>query len=315
MTMKIDFVRGHMGGNLIILLRGDQIPVGQELEIALKLMGPNYLYAHEAGILYQTGKQGELEVKIVEPTLPCFISACGGFTQVLGAALIATDLGDMFGVERDLPLSDVLLHTDCGPTMLNIETLNRKAVRIRTDMHCFAEECYEHGVGELRCAGVDVLRAGKFLVINAENFKKVHPGADFVNWDHQTRELLLAIQDHFFTATGEVEPNIALYDWHPENGGDLRVVFPHYVKDDFFEPSCGTGSVALGIALLAGGELTTLLNNGSSRLILNIESGGGIELGGPNFTTLELEIDSGMVKSVVFSHSLVEITAVGEARL
>ena len=165
------------------------------------------------------------------------------------------------------------------------------------------------------CAGVDVVRAGKFLVINAENFKKVHPGADFVNWDHPTRDLLLAVQDQFFTATGEVEPNVALYDWHPENGGDLRVVFPHYIKDDFFEPSCGTGSVALGIALLAGGELTTLLDHGSSRLILNIESGGGIELGGPDFTTLELEIDSGIVKSVVFSHSLVEITAVGEARL
>lgn len=312
--MKLDFVRGHMGGNLIILLRGDQVPPGQELEIAVKLMGPNYLYAHEAGILYPTGKPAQIEVKIAETTVPCFISACGGFTQVLGAALIETELGPLFGVKQDEPLVEVLLHTGCGPTALRIETLDRKAMRIKTDMDCFVTECYDHGVGSLHYCGLEVIRAGKFLVINADHFKETLPGADFSNWDRQTRDLLLEIQGQFMAETGEIEPNVAVYDWHPDHGGDLRVIFPHYVRDDVFEPSCGTGSVALGLAVLARGELNHLAASKNGRLTLNIESGGGIEMGGPDLTTLDLVITAGRASSAYFSHSRVEITAVGETR-
>lgn len=312
--MKLDFVRGHMGGNLIILLRGDQVPVGRELDAAVKLMGANYLYAHEAGILYATGKPGQIEVKIAEPSVPCFISACGGFTQVLGAALIETDLGDLFGLNREASPAEVVLHTDCGPTALNIEFENEKAVRIRTNMECFVTECYEHGVGKMRINGFDVLRAGKFLVINADSFRQVHQSADFNNWNRETREALLDIQHQFMSETGEIEPNVAIYDWHPERKGQMRVVFPHYVQDEFFEPSCGTGSVALGLAVLAAGELKHISAGENGWLTLDIESGGGIELGGPDLTTLEMKIENNQAKSAVFSHSRVEITSFGEAR-
>lgn len=313
--MKLDYVRGHMGGNLIILLRGEQIPAGRELEIAKKLMGPNYLYAHETGILYSTGKPGEIEAKIVEPTGPCFISACGGFTQVLGAALIETVLGTLHGVEQEAPLVKVLIHTGCGPTLLSIETSDRRAVRIRTDMEYFVKESYEHGVSPFYHSGLKMMRAGKFLVINADHLKDRYPGVDLNNWDIQTREYILKVQDQFMAETGEVEPNVAIYDWHPVHSGDLRVIFPHYLRDDFIEPSCGTGSVALGLALLAGGELGYHPNSENGSLSLNIESGGGIELGGPDLTTLKIEINAGLVSSAEFSHSCVEIAAVGEARL
>lgn len=313
--MKLDFVRGHMGGNLIILLRGDQIPAGQELDVAVKLMGPNYLHAHEAGILYPTDKAGEIDVKIAEPTLPCFISACGGFTQVLGAALIETELGRLFGISHDNSPVEVMLYTDCGPTLLNIDFSNQKASCIKTNMDCFVKECYERGVGSLVNKGLEVVRAGKFLVINADRFKEANSIADFVNWDSKTCKALLEIQHDFLDKSGEVEPNVALYDWNPEREGQLRVVFPHYVIDDFFEPSCGTGSVALGLALQASGELEHLSVNSEGLLTLEIESGGGKELGGPEITSLEMEISDGMVKTASFSHSRVEITAVGEARL
>lgn len=313
--MKLDYVRGHMGGNLIILLRGDQVPEGRELEIAVKLMGPNFLYAHETGILYPTGKPGQIEVKIIEPTVPCFISACGGFTQVLGAALIETELGQLFGVELKNPLTEVLLHTGCGLTELSIETLDRRAVRIWTDMKSFVGECYAHGVGPLSYKGLEVMRAGKFLVINADMFKEICPGADFVNWNDQTQNFLQSVQDQFMAGTGETEPNVVVYDWHPEHAGDIRVIFPHYVRDEYFEPSCGTGTVALGLAVLARGELKRFAAGHNKRLALNIESGGGIELGGPDIATLNLEITSGRVSYALFSHSRVEITAVGEARL
>ena len=312
--MKLDFVRGHMGGNLIILLRGDQVPLGQELETAVKLMGPNYLYAHEAGILYPAGQPGQIEVKIAEPTVPCFISACGGFTQVLGAALVETPFGDLFGLDRGASPIEVLLHTDCGPTMISIEHDSGKAKRIKTGMECFVEECYERGVNKMSINNLEVLRAGKFLVINADRFRQILPEADFNGWNAKTRRAMVDIQDQFMKMTGEVEPNVAVYDWHPEHSGNLRVVFPHYVRDDYFEPSCGTGSVALGLAVLAAGELETGKLSNNDWHILELESGGGNELGGPEITRLEMKISDNKAKSAVFSHSRVEITSVGEAR-
>ncbi len=313
--MKLDFVRGHMGGNLIILLRGEQIPEGFELETAVKLMGPNYLHAHEAGILYPGSRPGEIEVKIVEPSVPCFISACGGFTQVLGAALVETELGSYFGVDTKRNPVVAMLLTGCGPTELKIDTEGQKALRIKTDMDCFVTESYDSGVGAYSYGKLQYMRAGKFLVINADHFEAAYPGLDFVSWDQKTRDILQAIQHDFMERTGEIEPNVTLYDWHPERKGDLRVVFPHYVQDDFFEPSCGTGSVALGIAVLAAGELDQLTTSADGSYTLNIESGGGIELGGPDITALEIKVDSGFVKSAVFSHSRVEITAVGVAMI
>ncbi len=313
--MRLDFIRGHMGGNLIILLRGDQVPAGSELETAVKLLGPNYLSAHEAGILYPTDKNGQIKVKIAEASLPSFISACGGLTQVLGAALVETELGNLFGIDRDAPKVEVLLHTDGGKTAFFINTHERKALKIMTDMTSFVKESYERGIGRLEHRGLEFMQTGKFLVLNGDRFRDAYPEIDLERWDSNTRKTLSAIQREFQKKTGEIEPNVVVYDWNPEHKGHVRVAFPHYVDNEYFEPSCGTGSIALGIALLVLGELEHLSPDQKGRLTLNLESGGGIELGGPEMTTLEMDIDAGVVKSSVFSHSLVEITAVGEARL
>ncbi len=315
MTMNFNFVRGHMGGNLIVLLRGDQMPVGRELETAVKLLGPKHLHGHEAGILYSTGKPGQIEAKIAEPSLPCFISACGGFTQVLGAALIETELGKLFGVDQQASNVEVILYTDGGPTNVSIDAYAGKSLRIRTNMDSFVKECYDRGIGTSVHKGLEVMQSGKFLVVNAEKLSAVYPQADLDRWDSITRKILSDIQHEFQDKTGEIEPNVVVYDWQPKNGGHVRVVFPHYVDNDYFEPSCGTGSVALGIALQAWHELKDFTPDCQGRIILNLESGGGRELGGPEFTALEMHIDDEIVKSSSFSHSLVEITSVGEARL
>jgi len=313
--MKLDFVRGHMGGNLIVLVEGEQIPEGMELETGIKLLSPNYLYAHEVGILYPTEKPGELKVKIAEPTSNCFISACGGFTQVLGVALVETELGDVFGVEKKEPFTETLLHTEGGTVALTIETRGEKATRVKTDMTSFVRESYERGVRKLEFEGLEVLQAGKFLVINADCFKSAYPWADFENWDQQTRDKVIAIQQRFIEETGENEYNLALYDWNPEHGKDMRIVFPHCVEAEYFEPSCGTGTVALGIAVLAQGELAAQGVSNSGKVVLRIECGGGKELGGPEVTELEMDLEKDEVKEAFLSHSNVEITAVGEAWL
>ncbi|MFO7952600.1 MAG: hypothetical protein R6U91_07335 [Bacillota bacterium] len=312
--MKIDFVRGHMGGNLIVLVKGEQIPGGRELETGVKLLKPHYLCAHEIGILYPAGRASELTVKIAEPTSECFISACGGFTQVLGAALIETALGDDLGVEKKEPLTKVLLHTEGGQVPLEIETKGNKSLRIKTDMTSFVQESYEKGIGKLKHENLEVMQAGKFLVINADRFKEAYPWADFEKWDQKTRQKVNDIQDQFIAETGEDEYNVVLYDWHPEYGMDLRVVYPHCVKADYFEPSCGTGTVALGLAVLAWDELPEETKERDT-VTLKFECGGNIELGGPEITELEMKVENGRVKEAALSHSKVEITAVGEAWL
>ncbi len=312
--MKLDFVRGHMGGNLIVLVKGEQIPGGSELEAGIKLLKPNYLYAHEVGILYRAGGPSEVEAKIAEPTSECFISACGGFTQVLGAALVETGLGEALGVEKKEPLTKVLLHTEGGTVPLEIETRDNKAQRVKTDMKSFLRESYEKGIGKLKHEDLEVMQAGKFLAINADRFKKAYPWADFIKWDQRTREKIDAIQNQFIAETGEDEYNVVLYDWNPEHGMDLRVVYPHCVKVDYFEPSCGTGTVALGLAALAWQELPAA-EKGLKDITLKIECGGSIELGGPEVTELEMKVENGRIKEATLSHSKVEITAVGEVWL
>ncbi|HSW35416.1 MAG TPA: hypothetical protein VLH18_02320 [Candidatus Limnocylindrales bacterium] len=311
--LKLDFVRGHMGGNLIIILQGSQLPPGQELETAIKVLGPHYMPAHEACIVYPAESPPVVMIKVAEPVSCCYISACGGATQVLGAALVETDLGVQFGVENKTAMTEVLLSTDCGLIPLKIETADGKAVRIKTCMDSFVRECYERGVGKRRYAGVEVMQSGKFLVVNADRFREVFPWADFKKWDKRTRDKLSEIQHEFQVDSGEMEYNVTLYDWNPASGGDARVVFPHSLKDNYIEPSCGTGTVALGIAVLACGELFPGSGNNNDKLVtLKIESGGTNELGGPDVTVLDLEIASGLVQSATFSHSRVEITAVGE---
>lgn len=312
--MKLDFVRGHMGGNLIVLVKGEQIPGGSELETGIKLLKPHYLHAHEVGILYPANRPSEVEAKIAEPNSECFISACGGFTQVLGAALIETELGTALGVEKNEPFTRVLLHTEGGKVPLEIEVKDSRAQRVKTDMKSFVQESYEKGIRKLNHEGLEVMQAGKFLAINADRFKKVYPWADFKTWDQRTRGKIDAIQSQFIAETGEDEYNVVLYDWNPERGKDLRVVYPHCVKVDYFEPSCGTGTVALGLAVLAWHEIPAAENR-LRNIKLEIECGGSIELGGPEVTELEMKVENNRIMEAFLSHSKVEITAVGEVWL
>ena len=60
--MKYDFIRGHMGGNIIVLLHGNQFQPAQELEQAVKILGPHYLAGHEAGLLYASAGGADLAV-------------------------------------------------------------------------------------------------------------------------------------------------------------------------------------------------------------------------------------------------------------
>lgn len=314
--MILDVIKGHMGGNTIALLYGEQLPVGRELELSVKALEQNYLWCHEAGIIYPSAAGGiALRVKISEPTRPSFISACGGMTQVLGKALVETDLGENFGIKLKEPVSEVIIETDAGPARLEIHTAGGKAKRTITDMGAFLNECLDRGVRPWKLQGVELYQVGVVMVVNADNVKRVYPGADFMNWDAPTRELLSEIQKEFQERTGVRDYYFTLYDWNSERSGDLRVVFPHCIPQNYFEPACGTGSVALGAALICSGELERRRGLPEGKIKLNLEAGGSIQLGGPDVTEVFLDISGGILAGASFSHSLVEITATGKLYL
>lgn len=313
--MQLDFIKGHMGGNTILLLYGEQLPAGRELGLSVKALGANYLWCHECGILYRADSGADLKIKISEPTLPSFISACGGMTQVLGKALVETDLGDHFKIKIEEPVTRVVIETEAGLTSLDIHVAGGKVQRIITDMGAFLNECREKGIASRVLEGIEACQVGVVLVANADKIKETYPAVDFVRWDSSTRDLLSRIQDEFHQKTGECDYYFVLYDWNPERSGDLRVLFPHCIPQNYFEPACGTGSIALGAALLFSGELQQRRGLREGIVKLKLEAGGSIQLGGPDTTELFLYVAGGELAGASFSHSLVKITATGQVRL
>jgi proline racemase len=201
--MKYDFIRGHMGGNIIVLLHGNQFQPAQELEQAVKILGPHYLAGHEAGLLYASAGGADLAVKIAEPVSKCFISACGGLTQVLGKALVETGLGRTYGIRIAEPVTEVVLKTGAGHVKIGVETSAGKAGRVWSNMQSFIREIYAGGVGPVEIKGIPVFHACKFMVVNADRVREVQPQVDFYSWDSSARELISALQEEFMRRTGE----------------------------------------------------------------------------------------------------------------
>jgi len=302
-----------MGGNTIVLLHGSQIKKGRELGTALHILSGEYLSCHEAGILYPPKNKGDLKVKIVGCASKHFISACGGMTQVLGHALVETDIGKPYGISVANSRTNIILETDGGIVKVGIEPSFRdRETRVITNMKSFLQEIYTDGVNPMRLCGVHAMQVGKFLVLNADDVKNIFPEVDFVKMDEKTKKVLVEIQKEFFKIYRSGTFDFALYDWHPLRGGNIRAVFPHDIPGGLVEPSCGTGSVAIGVAIVATGEVEREGIYREGVYEVSLETGGGYELGGPERTTLLISSSKSVITNVSFSHSLVKITTVGE---
>jgi diaminopimelate epimerase len=124
-------------------------------------------------------------------------------------------------------------------------------------------------------------------------------------------EVLSNLQSKYQEATGTSNLHFCLYDNRTEKEGRLRAVYPHSVQEGHIEPACGTGSVALAMALLMTDEGQRLgLSDGKS-INVTLETGGKPVLGGPDETTVVISIEEDSRIKATFSHSLVEITSQG----
>jgi len=313
--MQLDYLKGHMGNNVIIFLYGDQIPEGRELEAAVEVLQPHRVAGHETGILYPPVRGGDLMVKIVGFTSRAFITACGGLTQVLGKAAVETGLGRRCRLPIREPETRITLETDAGPVPITAEVVAGEARRVWTDMGAFVRECYRLGVSQLELQGVPAIKVGKFLVLHGDEVKRHYPEADFETMPARTQKILLGLQDLFKRQTFPNYHDFALYDWHPQSGGDLRVLFPHNLATGHVEPACGTGFVATGIGLWELGHLRRrgLAHEQGARV--RYECGGAPVLVGPDLASLELTCADGRVVGAAFSHSVIEIMEEGRVML
>jgi hypothetical protein len=311
LTVAIDFIKGHMGGNRIILLDGEQVPAGDELQVALRALEDLSLSGHQVGLLYPPERGGHVRARVVSVCGKDFIPACGGMTQVLGKALVEGGLAERFGIQLDGPAPSVTVEFDAISVPIRVHTDNDRVSRVETDFTSFAMGCLRRGIEPVDLDGTPVLRVGHFFVLNGEEVRRCHPFADFEAMDKPTKELLVRLQWQFLGATALTSWDTTLYDWNPENGGDLRAIYPHNIRIGFIEPSCGTGSIALALGLAVTGEV------GEERwrddeLTLVLETGGRNVLGGPDYTTVRLRRQDGRISGASFSNSNLALVARGQ---
>lgn len=300
-----------MGGNTIAILDGRQFPTDKVQEIAIKILSEEHVYADEAGILYPGEEGRDLDARIVGRASGKFLSACGGFTQVLGKVLATTNWGEKFRLEVQNG-GTVMLGTHECTTPIHI-LCEGKGITTETDMTNFLEEIYEQGIEPLVLCGVKLFRVGRFLVIHADELRMTLSNACIESLDDVSRRKIMDIQREFSSLFGHPAMDLAIYDNHPaREGNDFRVVFPHCIEKGVIEPSCGTGSVAVCVAAFQGyGGFIPVEGESPIPITLRLESGGGPSLGGPDISVVKMIIQKGVAKRAVFSHSNVEITCEG----
>lgn len=310
-TIELPFIKGHMGGNTILLLPGVEGDDASLVKMALDLLEKKYLSCHQAGFLYPGSKPGTIKVRIVGYSTKWFISACGGLTQVLGVAFKKGLLTQVFG----LPVSDkneeFNLETEAGDVLIRVSEDSHGDISVLTDMTSFVRECNQKGIGTLSLDGQEAFRIGKFLVVNAENMRRRGQKGNFEQFDADALSTLKSLQQRFQKQCETSSCDFSLYDWSPYEDGRVRAVFPHGVESGHVEPACGTGTVAVGLALFASGQLANHIKENTGVIELDLETGGGPGLSGDESTHLLMHVQEGSVSGALFSHSRVEILAIG----
>jgi diaminopimelate epimerase len=301
----VDFLKGHMGGNEIVLLHADQMPRRRRLETALSILDPPSIRGDQAALLERPKRGGDIKVQIVDRASRDFITTCGGMTQVLCKALLETELGRRYGIR--LHRRQLILETDDGTVRVSIRSRAGR-LSILTDMTRFVEECYKLGIFAVQVAGVKATKVGRFLVADVDEIQKKCPDADFDRMNRSAVEILTEMQSDYDRQRFLGAPNaeFSLFSMYPDDSTHGRVLFPHNIRGGHVEPSCGSGSVAIAIALAQAQRPR------GGTLCFRFDSGGGPVLGGPETTQVNVRIRDGRVMAAEFTHSLVEIVSAGK---
>jgi hypothetical protein len=312
----VDFIKGHMGGNRILLLDGEQLDRERLLSQSLRALDDLCLAGHQAGILYPPERGGTVRARIASVCGRDFIPACGGFTQVISRALVETPLGERFRPEERDGVRVIRIEFDSLDVQTEVAMTDGRFDHVTTDFTSFAHNLLLRGFERVDLGGLYGWRAGHFFVLDAEQVRRKHPEVNFETMDDTTKQLITLLQYRFLGATALTSWDFALYDANTDGLGDIRVVFPHNVRIGFIEPSCGTGSIALTLALLSNGDFRHFGTLEGGVYTVQLQTGGKPVLGGTDLTTVRVEKpDDGEIGRVTFSNSNVELLASGQITL
>lgn len=320
MGTVIDFVKGHCGWDAVTLIPEGQIAATDELASALKILGPPIYGGLEVGWLGRGDRPDQIKLRIVDSTTKTWLPMCGGMTQVIGKALVETFLRDHFEVDVTQPLLKVKLLTTAGQIPIQVAIRDRKASVVTTVMDDYVSYLYQGGVEPLVLEDVPLLRVGAFAVIDVVILEKKYPEVNFARRDPGRHlDIVNAVLRAFRRHLGVSGVYGMLYDDRPEKVGQFRV-FPRFFSDDLavarfpWEFQCGTGSIAVAVALAHEGRLPSVIGNedvlfewGSYRATPDPY--------GIRTSRLHLELKEKRVTRASFSHSVVEILTVGKLTL
>lgn len=299
-----------MGGNEIVLVNREYLPESGELELGLRILNAPHVRGDQLGLIHEgDDRDGGIGVKIIDNNSRDYLPVCGGLTQVFGRAYSDLQLGRVLDIELPGGLEEVDLEMELGTFPVSIRSGSGLG-NVVSVMDSFLDKIYEDGVEQGSVAGVRSFRVGHFFVTFAEEISREYPDANFHPLDEYTKGLLINLQREYREVfhTGKPNRDFAIVDPSKEGGMDGGLIFPHDPSRGLIEQSCGSGTVAVVVALAESGEVS-----GSGTGELEFASGGEKEvLGGPESTRVEFQLTGGRVESISFTHSLVEVLARGE---
>lgn len=304
---KIPFIKGHMGGNEIVLINRNRLSSGEELEESLSILRKPNVRGDQAGLLYQNSDSHKLRAKIVDINSSDYLSMCGGLTQVLGKAYSQFDLADILELSINQGESTIELETDLGSFNIKLAQ-GSSGGRVQSEMNPFVKDIYERGVQMINVSGVDGYWVGDFLVEFLPELKRTYGFLDLDPINDRTKDTLIEFQQEFSKKYLDRGTNrdFTIVDFN-RDGSPGRLLFPHNLEKGLTEPSCGTGTVAALIAALHG-ELIELEGD----FELGFKSGGrGDRIGGPHRTSIIGTVSENLLIDAWLTHDNVEILASG----
>lgn len=312
------FVRGHCGWDLVTLLNGKEIPKGEEHRIAHTLLEPPCNGGVEIGFMYPPENGGDIRLRIIDSTTRTWLPMCGGMSQVIGLAAHTTWMREKFNIEKCLPSSLIKVETDSGLVPIETTFEQDNISRVTTHMPDYPQFLYQDGVRAVTVRGIPGMKVGYFLVFKMDDLKRAYPDAEFGHRRPGAHmELLGEIQQQYLNEQGIDAPTLygMIYDLHPEDGGDARI-FTRFFRGKGvpsptpLEAQCGTGTIAVGIAMAENGDLPFRGDKGQ----VVFEWGSGRLTQDPYGTRksiLNLELENGHLAWAAFSHNVVELLSVG----
>ncbi len=314
--MRLYYLKGHCGWDVLSLLLTEQIPEAEQLETALKVLDMPVAGGIEVGLLGRTTTPTDIRLRITDSSTRQWVTMCGGMTQVIGKALVETQLRDYFGFDTTEPVLNVRLITDACLIPITVEVSAGRAARVISHMDSYLELTYSLGVRAIEVCGVPALDIGEYMLVRVQDLEASHAGINFTRRDPGTHLNIIneLLRQYHAGAAHQGGACAILYDDRPEGPGHFRV-FPRFLDATAaqipYEFQCGTGTVAAAVALAHRGALPftgergeLLLEWGSLRTTPDPY---GIRL-----SRVQIQRDGNRLTSVSFSHSIIEIVMEGQ---